>query len=205
MEKIVDSGDNGLSQNVIKFEPIARLNAVMVVTKRPEMLRTAAMWIKRLDHVDTERTAVHVYQVKYGDAKQMAKVLNDMFLGGSSSSLLDSAENQLAPGSGSSSTSSADRLSANSNSPSPTNSGLGSPSGSSSGFGSGTGSSSSGSSGFGGQGLGNHSNANAALDSGHGASSGNGQPVLQGEGTDYTRRRQQFDADLRRPGQLPHH
>jgi general secretion pathway protein D len=181
MEKIVDSGDNGLSQNVIKFEPIARLNAVMVVTKRPEMLRTAAMWIKRLDHVDTERTAVHVYQVKYGDAKQMAKVLNDMFLGGSSSSLLDSADNQLAPGSGSSSTSSADRLSANSNSPSPTNSGLGSPSGSSSGFGSGTGSSSSGSSGFGGQGLGNHSNANAALDSGHGASSGNGQPVLQGE------------------------
>ena len=174
MEKIVDSGDNGLSQNVIKFEPIARLNAVMVVTKRPEMLRTAAVWIKRLDHADTERTAVHVYQVKYGDAKQMAKVLNDMFLGGSSSSLLDSADNQLAPGSGSSSTSSADRLSANGSSSSTTNSGLGSS----------PGLNSNGSSGFGaqgsGSGLGNHGNG-AALDSSHGASSGNGQPVLQGE------------------------
>jgi len=174
MEKIVDSGDNGLSQNIIKFEPIARLNAVMVVTKRPEMLRTAAMWIKRLDHADTERTAVHVYQVKYGDAKQMAKVLNDMFLGSSSSSLLDSADNQLAPGSGSSSTSSTDRLSANGSS-STTNGGLGSSPGlnpnGNSGFGA-PGSSS---------GLGNHGNNSAALDAGHGASSGNGQPVLQGE------------------------
>lgn len=175
MQKIVDSGDNGLSQNVIKFEPIARLNAVMVVTKRPEMLRTAATWIKRLDHADTERTAVHVYQVKYGDAKQMAKVLNDMFLGGSSSSLLDSADNQLAPGSGSSSTSSGDRLSANGNSSSTTNSGLGSPSGSSPGSGLG------GSSAFGTQGSATHGNGGAALDEGHGASSGNGQPVLQGE------------------------
>jgi len=177
MEKIVDSGDNGLSQNVIKFEPIARLNAVMVVTKRPEMLRTAAMWIKRLDHADTERTAVHVYQVKYGDAKQMAKVLNDMFMGGSSSSLLDSADNQLAPGSGSSSTSSADRLSANGNSSSTTNGGLGSSTGSSPSGSPGLG----GGSVFGAQGSGNHGNGSAALDAGHGASSGNGQPVLQGE------------------------
>src|SRR6201996_3052882 len=37
MEKIVDSGDNGLSHDLIKFEPVARLNAVMVVTKRPEL------------------------------------------------------------------------------------------------------------------------------------------------------------------------
>ena len=34
LEKIVDSGENGLSQNVIKFQPVARLNAIMVVTKQ---------------------------------------------------------------------------------------------------------------------------------------------------------------------------
>ena len=38
--------------------------------------------------------------MKYGDAKQIARVLTDMFVGGSSSSLLDSADNQIAPGSG---------------------------------------------------------------------------------------------------------
>src|ERR1700757_1234856 len=37
LEKIVDSGENGLSQNVIKFQPVVRMNAVMVVSKRPEM------------------------------------------------------------------------------------------------------------------------------------------------------------------------
>src|SRR6201996_2517684 len=118
LEKIVDSGENGLSQNVIKFQPIARLNAIMVVSKRPDMLRTAATWIKRLDREDTARTTVHVYRVKYGEARQIARLLTDMFIGSSSSSLLDSADSQIAPGSGTSATSSLDRLGVNGNSPS---------------------------------------------------------------------------------------
>src|SRR3984957_18237270 len=102
LEKIVDSGENGLNQNMVKLQPVARLNAVMVVTKRPQLLRTVETWIKRLDRADNTRTSVHVYKVKYGDAKQIARVLTDMFGGGSSSSLLDSADNQIAPGSGTS-------------------------------------------------------------------------------------------------------
>ena len=124
LEKIVDSGENGLGQNVINFRPISRLNAVLVVSKKPALLRTAATWIKRLDHADSARTSVHVYRVKYGEARQIARVLSDMFIGGSSSGLLDSAENQLAPGSGTSATASSDRLSQNNNSSS--SSGLGS-------------------------------------------------------------------------------
>src|SRR6202795_1024060 len=124
LEKIVDSGENGLSANLIKFQSVARLNAIMVVSKRPEMLRTAATWIKRLDRADTERTSVHVYQVKYGDARHIAKVLTDMFIGGSSSGLLDSAADQVAPGSGTSATSSGDRLSQNGNASSSTASGF---------------------------------------------------------------------------------
>jgi general secretion pathway protein D len=174
LEKIVDSGENGLSQNVVKFQPVARLNAIMVVSKKPELLRTAATWIKRLDRADTERTSVHVYRVKYGDARQIAKVLTDMFIGGSSSGLLDSPDNQLAPGSGSSATSSGDRLSAtNGNTSSMTN-----------GFGARGGSGAGGMAGFGtqaaganGGGNGANGGANVALDSARG--SGNGQPILQ--------------------------
>jgi general secretion pathway protein D len=172
LEKIVDSGENGLSQNVIKFQPIARLNAIMVVSKRPEMLRTAATWIKRLDQADTERTSVHVYQVKYGDARQIARVLTDMFIGGSGSSLLDSAADQLAPGSGASATSSGDRLSQNGNASSSTTNGFGARTGS------GTGSTP----GFGAPaaaaGGANAAGGNAALD-GRSSGSGGGQPVLQ--------------------------
>jgi general secretion pathway protein D len=176
LEKIVDSGENGLSQNVVKFQPIARLNAVMVVSKRPEMLRTAATWIKRLDHADTARTSVHVYHVKYGEARQIARVLTDMFIGGSSSGLLDSADSQIAPGSGTSATSSLSSLNPNA---SATTNGFGSGSGSGSGLGSGFGaggaSGTAARPGAGGAGAG----GNGALDAGRGASSGNGQPVLQ--------------------------
>jgi general secretion pathway protein D len=171
LEKIVDSGENGLSQNVIKFEPVARLNAIMVVSKRPEMLRTAATWIKRLDRADTARTSVHVYHVKYGDARQIARVLTDMFLGGSGASgLLDSADNQVAPGSGTSTTSSADRLSLNGNGPA-------SAAGSFAARG-GTGTMPGG---FGSQGANAAGKNTGALDSGQGAATttGSGQPVLQ--------------------------
>jgi general secretion pathway protein D len=113
LEKIMDSGDSGLAQSVVKFQPMARLNAILVVSRKPALLRTAATWIRRLDHADTARTSVHVYRVKYGEARQMARVLTDMFIGGSTSSL-DNADNQLAPGSGSSATSSLERLSLNS-------------------------------------------------------------------------------------------
>jgi general secretion pathway protein D len=177
LEKIVDSGENGLSQNVVKFQPIARLNAIMVVSKRPEMLRTAATWIKRLDQADTERTSVHVYQVKYGDARQIARVLTDMFIGGSSSSLLDSADNQVAPGSGTSATSSVDRLSMNGNASngnaSSTTNGFGTPGGTGTtpGFGAQAASTNRGGGGGGA----------SALDSGRGSGSGSGQPVLQGD------------------------
>ena len=176
LEKIVDSGENGLSQNLIKFVPITRLNAIMVVTKRADMLRTAATWIKRLDRNDTARTTVHVYRVKYGDARQIAKVLTDMFLGGSSSSLLDSADSQLAPGSGTTTSSSADRLSLNGNSSS----------GASGGFASrgslGSSATPGLAAGAGGQAANGNQNQNKdpALDSGRGANSGgNGQPMMQ--------------------------
>ena len=100
LEKIMDSGESGLSQSVVKFQPMNRLNAILVVSRKPALLQTAATWIRRLDHADTARTSVHVYHVKYGEARQIARVLTDMFIGGATGSSLDSADNQVAPGSG---------------------------------------------------------------------------------------------------------
>ena len=108
LEKIMDTGENGLTHDVVKFQVISRMNAIMVITRKPALLSAAQTWIKRLDSADTARNSVHVYQVKYGDARQIAKVLNDMFVAKSSGSL-DSASNQLAPGGGASLSSSADR------------------------------------------------------------------------------------------------
>jgi general secretion pathway protein D len=99
-----------MTQGVIKFQSIARMNAVLAVTRKPELLSGVETSIHRLDTTNTGRSAVHVYRVKFGDAKQIARVLNDVFGGGGSSSCssspLDSAAGQVAPGSGMSASSS---------------------------------------------------------------------------------------------------
>ncbi|WP_248882154.1 type II secretion system secretin GspD [Bradyrhizobium japonicum] len=134
LEKIVDSGEGGMTQNVIKFQSIARMNAVLAVTRKPELLNRVETWIRRLDTTNTGRSAVHVYRVKFGDARQIARVLNDVFGSGSSSgssaSPLDSPGGQVAPGSGlASSSSGGSALSRLSASPNQSSSGFGSNSG----------------------------------------------------------------------------
>jgi general secretion pathway protein D len=181
LEKIMDSGDSGLSSSLLKFQPMSRLNAILVVSRKPALLQTAATWIRRLDQADTARTSVHVYRVKYGEARQIAKVLTDMFIGGSSSSL-DSADNQLAPGSGlSASSSAADRLSLNSNSGSGSSNGFGSSGSSSTGgtsaFGAMQQTSRAGTGNSGSTGSNNNNSNSGGLDS-HTAGS-NGQPIMQ--------------------------
>jgi general secretion pathway protein D len=110
LEKIVDSGEGGLSQNMVKLQPIARMNAILVVSKKPELLRAIATWIHRLDNSETASTGVKVYRVRYGDARQIARLLNDIFLGGGGAGSLDTAANQIAPGAGLSGQSTFDRL-----------------------------------------------------------------------------------------------
>jgi general secretion pathway protein D len=110
LEKIMDAGDGGLSQNMVKLQAIDRLNAILVVTRKAELLRTAEMWIRRLDSSETASTGVKVYRVRYGDARQIARLLNELFVGGSASSI-ESAANQLAPGGGAAALSSVEKLS----------------------------------------------------------------------------------------------
>jgi len=110
LEKILDSKEGGFSQDIVKFQVIARRNAILAVTSKPAMLRTVEKWIKRLDAAGTTRTGVHVYRVKYGEARQLARVLSDVFGSGSSGSI-DTAASQVAPGSGlTKASSNADRL-----------------------------------------------------------------------------------------------
>jgi general secretion pathway protein D len=103
MEKIMDSGEGGLSQNVIKFQSIARLNSILVVSQKPEYLKRAQTWIARLDKSDTEGVNMKAYPLRYGNAKQVVMLLNEILLTqGTSSGSLDSSSSQIAPGAGAS-------------------------------------------------------------------------------------------------------
>jgi general secretion pathway protein D len=111
IEKIMDAGEAGLSQNLIKFQAVARLNAILVVTRKPEYLKTVATWIKRLDESDTAGINLKVYLLHYGSAKQVAGLLNEILVGRTAGGL-DSAQSQIAPGGGVSIASSGGPLSA---------------------------------------------------------------------------------------------
>ena len=109
LEKIMDSGESGLGHNLVKFQAIERQNSILVVASKAELLRAAALWISRLDKSAVANTGVKVYRVKYGDARQMAALLSNMFTGGGGASL-ESPANQIAPNSGSTTLSSVDKL-----------------------------------------------------------------------------------------------
>ncbi len=102
IEKIMDSGEGGLSQNVIKFQPIGRLNSILVVSQKPEYLKRAQTWIARLDRSDTEGVNMKSYPLRYGNAKAVVGLLNEILVGGGHGpgGTLDSASSQSSPGGG---------------------------------------------------------------------------------------------------------
>jgi general secretion pathway protein D len=101
IEKIMDSGEGGLSQNMIKFQPIGRLNAILVVSQKPEYLKRAGTWIARLDKSDTEGVNLKAYPLRYGNSKLVTALLNEMLIGrGANGGSLDSSSSQISPGAG---------------------------------------------------------------------------------------------------------
>ena len=82
---------------MIRFQPISRMNAVMVVTKTPKLLAQTTEWVRRLDRFDSTGTTLRTFRLKNGNATQVAKILNDIFLQRSGSTA-DAATKQIAPG-----------------------------------------------------------------------------------------------------------
>jgi general secretion pathway protein D len=97
LERVFQTEDGGPGQGVIRFQPITRMNAVMVVTKNPDLLKQVTQWVQRLDRSDPSGTIVRTYRLKYGNAAQVAKILNEIFTSHHSGTD-DSPTNQLAPG-----------------------------------------------------------------------------------------------------------
>jgi general secretion pathway protein D len=98
LEKIMDTGDSGLGRGLVRFEAVARLNAILVVAAKPDLLRAAARWISRLDEPSAASASVKVYKVRYGGAKHIAEMLTQIFVAGPGSA--ESPTNEIAPSSG---------------------------------------------------------------------------------------------------------
>jgi general secretion pathway protein D len=87
---------------VVRLQPVGQ-SAIMAVSKSAKTMREVSTWVSRLDRLDGTNENIHVYQLKNGDARKIASVLKNVFLGQSASQ--DNApslneKDEVAPGGG---------------------------------------------------------------------------------------------------------
>lgn len=68
------------SKGVVRFVPNARMKSIVVITSRPEYLKKAETWIKRIDMAGaaTEKRAF-VYNVQYRPVQELASLLQKIY------------------------------------------------------------------------------------------------------------------------------
>jgi general secretion pathway protein D len=102
LNNIFDTGREGSSGNLVRFQPVVRLNAVLAVAQTPGVITKVRGWVSRLDRADYDNTTVRVYRIRYGNARIMAAILREVFTGQSAGQigLPGGADlSQLTPGS----------------------------------------------------------------------------------------------------------
>lgn len=101
LNEVFDTSKEGAGSGVVRFQPINRLNAVLAISQSEKHIRDVKNWIARLDRADYDNTTVRVYKLRYGNAKQIALILKDVFTGqgGGISSVGNADLSQLTPGS----------------------------------------------------------------------------------------------------------
>ena len=77
LEEVFQSDAQG--KGLVRFQPITRINAILVLTQKSELLDKAEEWITRLDRASTEGDDYYVYRIEHGKAKDLAQVLNASF------------------------------------------------------------------------------------------------------------------------------
>lgn len=74
------AAEAGPLAGLVRLFPVERLNALVVVTPRSQMLAQVETWIRRLDQpADALEAGLFVYPVQNGSAARMAELLNGLF------------------------------------------------------------------------------------------------------------------------------
>jgi general secretion pathway protein D len=81
LQNVFDTGKEGAAANLVRFQPMNRLNAVLAIAQTPKMIDQVATWVRRLDKSDVDNTTVRIYRLRFGNAKVMAGILREVFTG----------------------------------------------------------------------------------------------------------------------------
>jgi general secretion pathway protein D len=82
LEAIFGDAAGGPLAGMVRFLPIERLNALLVITPQAKYLGDARAWVERLDRAEGGQSAsMYVYHVQNGKAEHMAEILTQLFEG----------------------------------------------------------------------------------------------------------------------------
>ncbi|MCB1867745.1 MAG: type II secretion system secretin GspD [Gammaproteobacteria bacterium] len=82
---------------MVRFQPINRLNALLVISAQSAYLNKVEQWIERLDRSSSAGQNLYVYYLQNGKAADIAKILTEVFSGRGENRRNDQA-GRLAPG-----------------------------------------------------------------------------------------------------------
>src|SRR5581483_8824123 len=97
LTQAMQADQSDLMSKMVRFQPIHRMNAVLVLSRQSGYLQQAATWIRRLDRSTAAGQSLYVYRVEYGKAQDLAALLGDT-LGISSGSASRTRRSEVAPG-----------------------------------------------------------------------------------------------------------
>ena len=81
LESIVGAANDEPLDGLLRFVPLERLNAVLVISPQPTYIARAEQWIQKLDEsTDEAGRRLFVYYIQNGNAANLAQVLGDIFL-----------------------------------------------------------------------------------------------------------------------------
>ena len=81
LDRIFGAGTASPLAGIVKYIPIERLNALLVVTTQPRYLEEAKKWIERLDKSGgvAGGLRLNVYAVQHGKAEKLAQLLSEVY------------------------------------------------------------------------------------------------------------------------------
>ena len=95
-----DAAATGNTTSIIRFVPIERINAVLVITPQARYLDTVQQWVNRLDIVDSSiDRSLHVYFVQNVRSGYLAGILQELFDADVSTQESQDSRGSLSPGS----------------------------------------------------------------------------------------------------------
>lgn len=79
LERVFGTGSGGPLEGLVKFFPVERRKAVLVVSAKPGYIAQARDWIKRLDIGGEDEKRLYVYSVENARATDLATILSQVF------------------------------------------------------------------------------------------------------------------------------